>query len=73
MMSAEDIDKAMERHGKELLALPGVVGVARGLCRDIPCLKVYVSVVGPGLKERVAEILEGVPAVIEQSGSFQAL
>jgi hypothetical protein len=72
MVSAKDIDEALAKHSGELLAVPGVEGAARGDCQGSPCLKVYVSSESPELQERLADILEGLPVVIEKSGSFQA-
>jgi hypothetical protein len=73
MISAEDIDRALENHSAELLAIPGVAGAARGICRNNPCLKIYVNREGPDLKKRLEGIIGGLPFEIEKSGPFQAL
>jgi hypothetical protein len=62
---------AQERHTDRLLAMVGVVGTAVGLARDgQPAVKIYTkaaSVAG------LPEALEGIPVVVEVTGSFVAL
>ena len=60
-------------HAKKLMAIPGVVGIANGLCHDKPCIKVYVVKKTPELARQIPEMLDGYPVVIEETGEFRAL
>jgi hypothetical protein len=62
-------------HDKELLAIPGVVGVYVGLQSDekTPCLKVMLSRSDPDLKHRIPPRLEGYQVVTEVTGEIRPL
>ena len=58
----------------ELMALPGVVGVAEGALADgSPCLRVYIERRSPELDARLPRTLEGWPVDVEVSGAFRAM
>ena len=73
--SPRDIHATLAGHDKELLALPGVVGVYVGLLKDdkTPCLKVMLARKDSGLERRIPRILEGHPVVTEVTGEIHPL
>jgi len=72
-MAAKRIEEVLKEHTKELMSVPGVVGTAQGLCDDKPCIKVYVLKKTPELGQKIPDILEGYPVMIEETGEFRAL
>ncbi len=74
-MTRKDINAVLKGHGKELLAIPGVVGVYVGLLPDgkTPCLKVMVVEETEDLKRRIPKTIEGYPVLIEESGVIRPL
>ncbi len=69
-MTRKDINAVLKDHDKELLAIPGVVGVYIGLISDdkTPCLKVMVVKETEDVKRRIPKCIEGYAVVIEESG-----
>ncbi len=74
-MTRNDINAVLKNHDKELLAIPGVVGVYVGLLPDdkTPCLKVIVVKETEDLKGRIPKSIEGYPVRIEESGVIRPL
>jgi hypothetical protein len=74
-MTRKDINTVLKDHDKELLAIPGVVGVYIGLLPDdkTPCLKVMVVKETENLKKRSPKSIEGYAVLIEESGVIRAL
>ncbi len=74
-MTRKDINAVLKDHDKELLAIPGVVGVYVGLLSDdkTPCLKVMVVKETEDLKRRIPKSIEGYPVLIEESGVIRPL
>jgi hypothetical protein len=74
-MARKDINAVLKDHDKELLAIPGVVGVYVGLLPDdkTPCLKVMVVKETEDLKRRIPKSIEGYPVLIEESGVIRPL
>jgi hypothetical protein len=74
-MTRRDISAVLKDHDKELLAIPGVVGVYVGLLPDdkTPCLKVIVVEETEDLKRRIPKSIGGYPVVIEESGIIRPL
>ena len=74
-MTRKDINAVLKDHDKELLAIPGVVGVYVGLLPDdkTPCLKVMVIKETEDLKRRIPNSIEGYPVLIEESGVIRPL
>ena len=74
-MTLRDINAVLKDHDKELLAIPGVVGVYVGLLPDdkTPCLKVMVVKETEDLKRRIPKSIEGYPVLIEESGVIRPL
>lgn len=63
----------LQEHTDELMAMPGVVGTAEGLCEDKPCIKVYVAALTPELEQKIPKNIEGYAVEIEATGEFDAL
>ena len=72
-MTKKSIEEVLEGHTRELMALPGVVGTAQGLCEKKPCIKVFVIRKTPDLERRIPEALDGYPVSIEETGKIRAL
>lgn len=74
-MTRRDINAVLKDHDKELLAIPGVVGVYVGLLPDdkTPCLKVMVVKETEDLKRKIPKSIEGYPVLIEESGVIRPL
>jgi len=74
-MTRKDINVVLKGHDKELLAIPGVVGVYVGLLPDekTPCLKVMVIKDTEDLKWKIPKSIEGYPVLIEESGVIRPL
>lgn len=69
-----DIQTVQEAHIAELMAIPGVTGVALGkLEDDTPCILVLVEEETDDLKKRIPAALEGHPVRILESGLIKPL
>jgi len=72
-MPRSKIKDVMKRHTDELMAVPGVVGVAEGKSQGRPCIMVFVVDKNSELLRQVPNTLEGYPLLVEESGEFRAL
>ena len=74
-MTRKEINAVLKDHDKELLAIPGVVGVYVGLLPDekTPCLKVMVVKETEDLKRSIPKSIEEYPVLIEESGVIRPL
>jgi hypothetical protein len=72
-MSGRPIDEVLKAHARELLSLPGVVGAARGVCADQPCIKVFVEKLHDDLRQSIPAAIEGYPVAVEETGTIRAL
>ena len=70
-----DINAVLAAHDKELLAVPGVVGVYVGLLSDqkTPCLKIMLARPSPEADRTIPKQLEGYPVVVEVTGEIRPL
>ena len=70
-----DINAVLADHDRELLAVPGVVGVYVGLMSDkkTPCLKVMLARKDSSLERRIPRVLEGHPVLTEVTGEIRPL
>jgi hypothetical protein len=73
--SRRDINAVLAAHDKELLAIPGVVGIYVGTFEDrrTPCLKVMLAQDTPELRRAIPPMLEGYPVLVEVTGEIKAL
>ena len=74
-MTRKDINAVLKDHDKDLLTIPGVVGVFVGLLPDdkTPCLKVIVVKETEEIRKRIPDLIEGYPVLIEESGVIRPL
>ena len=72
-MPARPIEEVLSEHTDELMSIRGVVGTAQGLFDDKPCIKVFVVKKTPELDQKIPNVLEGHPVVVEETGEIQAL
>ena len=70
-----DINAVLRAHDKELLGVPGVVGVYVGLLDDgkTPCLKVMLARKSAETERAIPKNIEGFPVVIEVTGEIKPL
>jgi hypothetical protein len=74
-MIRRDINAVLRDHDKDLLAIPGVVGVYVGLLPDdkTSCLKVMVVKETEELRKKIPKFIEGYPVLVEESGVIRPL
>ena len=72
---SRDIDSVLRAHDKELLAIPGVVGVYVGVLDDgkTPCLKVMLAEKSSETERAIPKMIEGFPVVVEVTGQIRPL
>jgi hypothetical protein len=71
---AQDVKSVMEAHVDELMAIPGVAGVAIGELKDgRPCIQVLVVQGKEELRRKIPKTLEGYPVEIVVSGVIKPL
>ncbi len=70
-----DINAVLRDHDKELLAIPGVVGVYVALLDDgkTPCLKVMLARKTAETERAIPKTLEGYPVVSEVTGEIRPM
>jgi hypothetical protein len=70
-----DINAVLAAHDKELLAIPGVVGVYVGTLADgrTLCLKVMLARKNSESERRIPRTIEGYPVTIEVTGEARAM
>jgi len=71
IVAARSIDEVLAAHSDSLMALPGVVGTAIGLCDGERCIKVLVADSNAATKSRIPSHLEGYRVVVEVSGTIR--
>jgi len=69
-VAARSINEVLAAHTDSLMALPGVVGTAVGLCDGERCIKVLLSDSNPATKSRIPARLEGYRVVVEVTGTI---
>lgn len=73
-MATDDIKRVMDAHVKELMAVPGVVGVAIGALENGQlCIKVFAAKRTPEMRKQIPKTLEGYRVVVEVTGEFHAM
>ncbi|MEN3369247.1 MAG: hypothetical protein V7609_1390 [Verrucomicrobiota bacterium] len=70
-----DINAVLRDHDKELLAVPGVVGVYVGALEDgrTPCLKIMLARRTPEAERQIPRLIEGYRVVQEVTGEIRPL
>ena len=67
------IERVLQEHTGSLMAIPGVVGTAQGLCSGEPCIRVFVVEKTDELVKQIPPEIEGYPVDIEETGEFRKL
>jgi len=70
-VTARSIDEVLAAHNDSLMALPGVVGTAIGLCDGARCIKVFLADSGQETKRRIPTHLEGYRVLAEVTGTIR--
>src|SRR6266436_4676569 len=70
-VTARSIDDVLAAHSDSLMALPGVVGTAIGLCDGERCIKVFLADSGQETKRRIPARLEGYRVLAEVTGTIR--
>ena len=70
-----DINEVLRAHEKELMSLPGVVGLYVGLMPDgkTMCLRVMLARPDPTLERQLPQALEGYPLITEVTGPIRPM
>jgi hypothetical protein len=73
-MSGRGIEQVMNEHGDEMMAVPGVAGVAVGALEDgTPCILVLVTERSAALRGKIPATLEGHPVKVVVSGKIRPM
>lgn len=67
-LPAKSIDQVLAAHTDSLMALPGVVGTAIGLCDGERCIKVFLAEPNPATTRRIPARLETYRVSVEVTG-----
>jgi hypothetical protein len=70
-VAARSIDQVLAAHTDSLMALPGVVGTALGLCDGERCIKVLLADSNAETQRRIQPRLEGYRVVVEVTGAIR--
>lgn len=71
-VTSRPIEEVLAAHTDSLMAVPGVVGTAIGLCDGAPCIRVLLSRASDAARQRIPARLEGYPVQVEVTGQIQA-
>ena len=72
-MSATTIKEVLRKYTDDLMSIQGVVGIGEGLCKDKPCIKIFVIRKTSELEEKIPKELEGHPVKVEETGEIRPL
>ena len=72
-MPTKSIREVLQKHTKELMAIPGVVGAGEGVCDGKPCIRVFISGKNPQVTQKIPASIEGYVVTVEETGDFKAL
>ena len=70
-VTGRSINDVLAAHSDSLMALPGVVGTAIGLCDGERCIKVLVADSNPDTKKRIPDRLDGYRVLVEVTGTIK--
>lgn len=71
MSTQRPVDDVLQEHRDSLMALPGVVGTAVGLCDGTPCVRVFFTDSSAAGSSGIPTELEGHPVRAEVSGPYR--
>jgi hypothetical protein len=70
-VATRSINEVLAAHSDSLMALPGVVGTAVGLCDGERCIKVLLADANAETQRRIPARLEGFRVVAEVTGTIR--
>jgi hypothetical protein len=70
-MPERTIEQVLAAHVDSLMALPGVVGTAIGLCDSTPCIRVLLGDSASTSRAEIPTQLEGYPVRVDETGPFR--
>ncbi len=70
-VTSRTMEAVLAAHTDSLMALPGVVGTAIGLCDGAPCIRVFLADSGAAARRRIPTQLEGYPVKVEVTGPIR--
>jgi hypothetical protein len=70
-LATRSISEVLAAHADSLMALPGVVGTAIGLCGGERCITVLLADSNPETKRRIPDRLEGFRVRVEVTGAIR--
>jgi hypothetical protein len=70
-VSSKTIEEVLATHTDSLMALPGVVGTAIGLCDDRQCIRVFLADSSAEARREVPEEIEGYPVKVDVTGPIR--
>ena len=72
-MPSKSLEEVLQEHTNGLMAMPGVVGTAQGLCNGEPCIRVFTVESSDELLRQIAQEIEGYPVEVQETGEFRKL
>jgi hypothetical protein len=72
-MTVKTIVEVLKEHTEELMSIPGVVGIGKGLCNGKPCIKVLVTEPTLEMVQKMPDNIQGYQVMIEDTGEIRAL
>ena len=70
-MASKTIREVLATHTDSLMALPGVVGTAVGLCDGVACIRVFLTDSSAAARARIPAQLEGYAVRVEVTGPIR--
>lgn len=67
-VSVKTIEEVLAAHTDSLMAMPGVVGTAIGVCDSVPCIRVFLADSSDAVRERIPTQLGGYRVRAEVTG-----
>jgi hypothetical protein len=72
VVSSKTIEQVLATHTDSLMALPGVVGTAIGMCDGAACIRVFLADSSAEARANIPAQLEGYSVKVEVTGPFRA-
>ena len=72
-MSRKTIESVLKENTDRLMSLPGVVGIAQGLCEGKPCIKVLIIKKTCDIMNRIPFKIDGYRVMVQEVGKFRSL
>ena len=70
-VASKTIEQVLAAHTDTLMAVPGVVGTAIGLCDGAPCIRVLLADSSAAARNKIPSQLEGYPVRAEVTGAIR--